>query len=138
MPRPESEHHAENRRESAVRRRDDDGLAGKLFRVPDARWWVCDGARQWHPGLCVRLGLPGEALAIKGQTAKPIRYPGTYVVEPSDLNGLARTTAFDLEPRRFRTAELHGYEREGLRLGALEPVILQSIRAELERIFPGA
>ena len=80
----------------------DTALPGMVFAVPDRLWGFEAVGREDHPGICTaaRPGT-GQATLVKGQDAATDRAPHRtrFVVEPSLMNGLRKTTSFELSPR---------------------------------------
>ena len=118
----------------------DTALPGMVFAVPDRLWGFEAVGREDHPGICTaaRPGT-GQAILIKGQDAATDRAPHQtrFVVEPSLMNRLRKTTSFELSPRirpihRIRTLF------QDHRMGKLEPNLLAKLRRRLVNLFPPA
>jgi hypothetical protein len=118
----------------------DNELPGMVFAVPDRLWGFEAVGREDHPGICT-AARPKMMLAtlVKGRDAATARGPlrTRFVVEPSQFNGLRKTTSFELVPypMSLRRVRLLFPDR---RMGKLEPVPFAKLRRRLAQLFPPA
>jgi len=118
----------------------DDELPGTVFAVPDWLWGFEAVGREDHPDICT-AARPETMLAtlVKGQDAATAwgSRRTRFVVEPSPLNGLRKTTSFELVPypMSLRHVRLLFPDR---RMGKLEPVPFAKLRRRLAQLFPPA
>jgi hypothetical protein len=116
----------------------DNELPGTVFAVPDRHWGFVAVGREDHPGICTEA-QPETILAflVKGRDAATDRgsLRTRFVVDPSQLNGLRKTTSFDLVPYRMslRRVRLLFPNR---RMGILEPVPFAELRRRMVQLFP--
>lgn len=111
-------------------------LEGSVYEIPDPLWGFTAPHREWHPGACARCD-PAARLTYcyKGTDARRVRAKlfAMVVVEPSPENGLKKTTAFALDPRRIPLKVLRKiHNADGWR-GALEEPFLRRMQTHLER-----
>jgi hypothetical protein len=98
-------------------------LEGSVYMVADRLWGFHAEGREHHPGACVRCDVAARlAFLLKGTDLASAR-SGRFLyvnVEPSPENGLSKTTAFALDPRRIRLHVLRNLHRGQEWLGRLE------------------
>ena len=116
----------------------DTALPGMVFAVPDRLWGFEAVGREDHPGICTAARPETrQATLVKGQDAATDRGPHRtrFVVEPSLMNGLRKTTSFELVPR---TMSLHRVRLlfPDRRMGKLEPNLFAKLRRRLINLFP--
>lgn len=116
----------------------DTALPGMVFAVPDRLWGFEAVGREDHPGICTaaRPGT-GQATLVKGQDAATDQGPhlSRFVVKRSLMNGLRKTTSFELSPRirpLHRVRDLFPDRR----MGKLEPNLFVKLRRRLVKLFP--
>ncbi len=112
-------------------------LEGSVYMVPDRLWGFRAEGREHHPGTCVRCDVPARlAFLFKGTdlaSARPDRF--LYVsVEPSPQNGLAKPTAFALDPRRIRLHVLRNLHQGREWIGRLEDHYLLAMRRHFDAL----
>ena len=112
-------------------------LPGSVYMVPDKFWGFQAVGRVEHPGICTQCDIPATvATLLKGTDANRIRGAhGYWITAATQSNGLKKSTAFQLQPRRFplrRVLLMH----ENRRVGRLEDNELRQLQRELERLFP--
>lgn len=116
----------------------DEVYLGTVYRVPDA-WWGFDAVgRNEHPGACTAVqSEAGQAILLKGTDARNVRrtYSHHVIVKPTTSNGLAKPTAFALEPRPFRMHRVALLHRER-QLGRLDDADLELLNEKLREAFP--
>ena len=116
----------------------DNELPGTVFAVPDRHWGFNAVGREDHPDICT-AARPETICAtlVKGRDAATDRRPRRtrFVVEPSLLNGLRKTTSFQLVPltMSLRRVRLLFPNR---RMGKLEPDLFTKLRRRLAQLFP--
>jgi hypothetical protein len=113
-------------------------LPGTVFAVPDRHWDFEAVGRKDHPGICTAARPETiQATLVKGRDAATDRghFPPRFVVEPSLLNGLRKTTSFELVPRpmSLRRVRLLVPNR---RRGVLEPDLFAELRRRLVYLLP--
>jgi len=109
-----------------------------VFAVLDRLWGFEAVGREDHPGICTAARPETwHAALVKGRDAATDRgHPRTrFVVEPSLMNGLRKTTSFELVPR---TMSLHHVRLlfANRRMGKLEPNLFDELRQRLINLFP--
>ncbi len=112
-------------------------LPGSVYMVPDKFWGFQAIGRVEHPGICTQCDIPATvATLLKGTDANRIRGAhGYWITAATQSNGLKKSTAFQLQPRRFplrRVLLMH----ENRRVGRLDDNELRQLQRELERLFP--
>ena len=116
----------------------DTALPGTVFAVPDRLWGFEADGRKDHPGICT-AARPGtiHATLVKGQDAATDRNPHQtrFVVEPSQMNGLRKTTSFELVPRIKSLRRVRDLFPDR-RMGKLEPATFGKLRRRLAQLFP--
>lgn len=112
-------------------------LPGAVLRVPNRHWGFEIVSGTDHPGACTHFQAgANDAILVKGTDAENVRNPRRYFfAEPSESNGLTKSTAFELVPRPFRLHRLKLLFSERY-LGRLEDSVLEDLRAELVRLNP--
>ena len=116
----------------------DNELPGTVFAVPDRHWGFDAVGREDHPDICTAARPETiRATLVKGRDAATDRGPlrTRFVVDPSPLNGLRKTTSFQLVPltMSLRRVRLLFPDR---RMGKLEPVPFAKLRRRLAQLFP--
>jgi hypothetical protein len=111
-------------------------LEGSVYEIPDPLWGFAAPDREWHPGACARCDpAAGLAYSYKGTDARRVREKlfAVVVVDPTPQNGLKKTTAFALDPRRIPLPIFRKiHNADGWR-GALEEECLRRMQTHLER-----
>jgi hypothetical protein len=109
-------------------------LEGSVYDIPDDLWGFEAVFRSWHPGVCVRLDITAEVgFCYKGTDARRVRKRFRIIlVEPSQQNGLKKTTAFALEPHRIPERRLREIHNSDSWRGVLERETLQLLQADLD------
>jgi hypothetical protein len=118
----------------------DNELPGTVFAVPDRHWGFVAVGREDHPGICAEARPETiQAILVKGRDAATDRgsLRTRFVVEPSLLNGLRKTTSFELVPRimSLRRVRLLFPDR---RMGVLEPGPFTELRRRLVNLLSPA
>jgi hypothetical protein len=114
-----------------------DHLPGSVLMVPDDLWEIDVPDRHEHPGFC-HAAKPAswKAIMLLGRDPRSAwNLKDAYHVRPSRKNGLTKTTAFELIPRKLRL-DLICKLKPNRRLGELDEHDAVAIRRDLERIFP--
>ncbi len=113
-------------------------FVGSVYKVPDSMWGFQAVGRVEHPGACTLCGTEHRyAILLKGTDAEgcPHRFPRVVTVLASRANGLIKTTAFTIEPRKFRLRKIELLHENRL-VGRLDRHDLSLLQAELHRVFP--
>jgi hypothetical protein len=116
----------------------DNELPGTVFAVPDGHWVIDAAGRVDHPGICTEARPETiRATLVKGRDAATDRGPlrTRFVVDPSLLNGLRKTTSFELVPRIWSLRRVRVLFPDR-RMGKLEPVTFAELRRRLVKLFP--
>jgi hypothetical protein len=116
----------------------DKQLPGTVFAVPDRHWGFSAVGREDHPGICTAARPKTiQATLVKGRDAATDRSPlrTRFDVDPSLLNGLRKTTSFELVPRIRSLRRVRALFPDR-RMGKLEPVTFAELRRRLVKLFP--
>jgi hypothetical protein len=117
----------------------DRSAEGCVLYVKDTAWGFEAVGRSDHPGIVLWLSEDERyCTLLKGTDAEHVRDRwGTYIIEPDELNGLVKPTAFRLEPR-VMTRRLIMLMLESPRwVGRVDDQHLDEMRRRVARAFGG-
>jgi hypothetical protein len=112
-------------------------LEGSVYMIPDQLWGFHAKGRQDHPGACVHCDLSARLSFLnKGTDLHSARLDrfALVIVESSTNNGLAKPTAFALDPRRMRLHKLLTFHEGKEWLGRLEEEHFRVMREHFEML----
>jgi len=114
----------------------DRDLPGAVLMVPNSHWGFAVVSAADHPGACAFYLPEGKnGILVSGTDAENARRVSYLIVDPSEENGLHKTTALKLVPRYFRLHRLKLYFPER-HIGRLNGSTLRTLRDELARLNP--
>jgi hypothetical protein len=112
---------------------------GCIVFVKDEAWGFSAPGRVEHPGLILWLADDLRyCTLLKGTDAEFVRdQRRVFIVEPSEMNGLAKPTAFRLEPRTLPRRLVMLMLESPRYIGAVSDTELDAARYQLSRSFGG-
>jgi hypothetical protein len=120
-------------------RRQDHSAEGCVLYVKDSTWGFEAAGRVDHPGIVLWLSEDERyCTLLKGTDAENIRDRwGCYIIEPDELNGLVKPTAFRLEPRIMPRRLIMLMLESPRWIGRVEDRHLDEMRRRVARAFGG-
>ncbi len=111
-------------------------LIGQLLMVPDPWWGFHAENREEHPGACIACSSDGFASTLlKGTDRVSARYRVVQVlIEPSESNGLHKTTSFAIKPVYFSTRKVSCLVHDRF-IGKLDSDDLLHLQTQLAECF---